>query len=270
MKSKSKKKEVELPVYQISLNFTNNLLQTYIFEIFEKMTIPLNAQAIKIEDFELVNTIHVEHKGEVFLLFLFDRSMVESVDVAYLFKSIEYMLKITKNVNITIIFHEINEEILADRNDMIFFINTELGIKIFECNSNNEFIDYLHHFSDSIITKEEKSKITFFESKPTNTTNLCELEGITDETTLTWIRQLMCIPGISETKAIAVAKVYPNYVSLIEQYNKSGYNEKERESFLKDIEVDNKAKNKTSKLGVALSTKIYKVFNSTDSNIIIN
>jgi hypothetical protein len=270
MKSKSKKKDIELPVYRISLNFTNNLLQTYTFEIFEKMNIALNAEEIKCDEFKLINTIHIQYKGEIFLLFLFDRSMSDSVASGYLFDIIHKLLKITKNINITLIFHEINEEILADRNDLIFFINTELGVKIFECNSSNEFIEFLQNYSDSILTKEEKSKLTFFESKPVNTTNLCELEGITDETTLTWIRHLMCIPGISETKAIAVAKVYPNYTSLIDQYNKSGYNEREKESFLKDIEVDNKNKNKTTKLGVALSTKIYKVFNSTDPNIIIN
>ena len=269
MKSKSKKL-IELPVYEISLKFNNNLFQAYLFEIFEKLNINLSPKSIIHESIEINNLVTVNFKGRRSIIIFFDKLSTVSFNHQTFFEDIEKYINMTSNSEITIIFYEINEEIFPQKNELIFFLTTEVGIKIFDCGTSNELLEFIQNYTDSIISKEEKSKITFFESKPVSTTNLCDIEGITDESTLIWIKHLMCIPGISENKAINISKIYPNFLSLMEHYNKPGYNDREKENFLKDIEVANKSKNKVTKLGAALSSKIYKVFNSCDSNIIIN
>jgi hypothetical protein len=266
---KSKKKDIEIPSYDISLSFTNNLFQTYLFEIFDKLNITLNPTKIVQDDMELFNLIRVTYKGEISLLMFFDKSLPNYVNNNSLFFIIEKLQAISRK-DITLLFYEINDDAFNDKQELIYFLNTEARVKVYDCTTSNDLIEFLHNYIEAVVSKEEKSKLTFFDSKPVAITSLCEMEGITDTQSLTWIKHLMCIPGVSENKAIAIAKEYPNFTSLVNVYVSCGYNEKEKECILKDIEVPNREKDKTTRLGIALSTKIFKVFNSTDPNIIIN
>jgi hypothetical protein len=45
---------------------------------------------------------------------------------------------------------------------------------------------------------------------------------------ITYISYLMCIPGVSETKAIGLAKVYPTLKSLMEFFLNEKMTEKEK------------------------------------------
>ena len=122
----------------------------------------------------------------------------------------------------------------------------------------------------AVVTKKEKSQITFFESKAVSHSNLCGMEGIEDPKTITWIENLMCIPGISETKAIAIAKVFGSFSSLMEVYTSDQFSEKEKQNYLVDTEIHNKQKNTVKKLGPAISQKVYKFYSSVDPSVIIS
>lgn len=268
--TKSKRKEIEAPIYEISLNFTNNLFQTYLFELFEKLKIDIQPSQLIYEEITFSNLIKITYKSEIFLLTFFDKNITELLKNNNLFQIIEKYLKLTQPNNITLFFYGLNEGNFKEKNELVFFLNTEIKVNIIDCNTTNELIDYMQNYIESIIKKEEKSKITFFDSKPVACTSLCEMENITEADSLTWVKHLMCIPGISEIKAISIVKQYPTFNSLMAIYDSHEYTENEKENILRDVEIENKTKNTKKRLGNALSAKIYKMFYSNDPNIIIN
>ena len=74
------------------------------------------------------------------------------------------------------------------------------------------------------------------------------------------------ISGISEEKAIAIMKKYPSLKSLMQGYESLGSVE-QKELMLVDLSVIyNFDENKAKRLGKAISTKIYRVFNDIDAN----
>jgi hypothetical protein len=275
MQIKSKKKNIEAPVYEISLQFNNNLFQTYLFEIFEKFNISLSPVEMQetsgSTNVKLINTIKIHYKNEYSFIKFLDK---DSSNIKELFISVEIMLKLVKNSkNIIIIFFQLPNNLEFEKmskNNFIFFLTSELKIKVFECNNNNDLVEFLNNYTEAVLTKEDKSKITFYDTKPVTSTNLCELEGITNEKSVMFVKHLMCIPGISERKAISVVQYYPTLADLMNIYSSPEYNENEKENMLRDVEIIDKVNNTTKKLGSALSIKIYKCLFSNDINTIIN
>ena len=285
--SKSKRKASPDPIYEISLSFSNNLLQTYLFEIFEKLKINLSPSEIKYENVSIPNVCRINYNNEINFIFFINKETLRewttfnlnnsktsnSQQEYFVFQIIEILTKITTSKNITFLFTNIPNNIkleISPLHDLIFFLNTEAQVKVVQTFNNNELVDFLANYVDSLIKKESKSKITFFDSKPVTSTNLCDLEGITDEKTIMFVKHLMCIPGVSERKAISVVKVYPYLINLMEFYISEEYNEMEKENLLKDLEVSDKSKNTVKILGQALSSKIYRTFSSSDPSIVIN
>jgi hypothetical protein len=269
-KLKLKKSDQPKPKYEISLKFSNNLFQANLLDIFGKFNVDLHAVDIKNDDKTLSNLIRITYQEEIFLLCFFGKKLNDNINSEDILLQSDDLLKLASPNNITLIFFEINEENLKEKTELIYFINTHLNIKIFDCNLNTELADFLQNYVDAIVTKEEKSKLTFYESKPVASTNLCALEGITEEKSIIWVKHLMCIPGVSERKAISVVKAFPTLQSLMEIYDSTEFNEKEKESYLKDVEIVNKTNNTTKKLGKVLSAKIYKVFNELDPDYVIS
>ena len=107
----------------------------------------------------------------------------------------------------------------------------------------------------------EAAAKTFFDTKPVQITSLTENENISN---VTFIKHLMCLPGISERIAIAIVKEYPKLDLLYNMYLSDEYDEKEKESLLENIQIGNK------RLGPALSAKIYKFFTADKPDIKIN
>jgi hypothetical protein len=275
-KSKKKiEKTIDAPLYEISLKFSNNLLQAYLFEIFENMNINLSPIEMKNDGIEFTDLIKIKFNNELYYIHFFDKSKMSNVELHMneTFKIIDTIIKFTKSKNIVVIFFQIPQNFEFEnsaKDNLIFFFQVELKIKVVEFSTNNDLLEYLSNLSDSITTKEEKSKITFFETKPVTSTNLSDIENITNELSKMFIKHLMCIPGISEKKAISIVKIYPTLKSLMEIYHSNEYNEKEKENFLADVQIEDKSKNSSKKLGIALSAKVYKCFYSADPVTIIN
>ena len=116
------------------------------------------------------------------------------------------------------------------------------------------------------MNKENKSKITFFDTKPVQITSLTKNENITN---LTFVRHLMCLPGLSERMAIAIVKEYPRLDMLYNIYFSDEYDEKEKENLLENIAVVG-PNGGTKRLGPAMSNKIYKFFMADNPDIKIN
>jgi hypothetical protein len=94
------------------------------------------------------------------------------------------------------------------------------------------------------------------------------LEGFTDKLSNIWISFLMNIPMVSETKAIAIAKRYPTYKSLMEIYISEEISHKKKELLLTDVEIDTGMGeyDVNRKIGKKISKRIYYVMCSTDPN----
>jgi hypothetical protein len=279
--SKSKKKITPSPVYEISLLFSNNLLQTYLFEIFEKLKINLVPTEIKYGNTLIPNVLRINYNNEILFLILINKETLKEMtclknnynkDFPILIQ-LEKILKITSNKCVTLLFLDIPNSYKFENfhlDEFIFFLNIEIGVKIVQTYGNNELVDFFANYVESLIKKESKSKITFFDSKPVTSTNLCDLEGITDEKTIMFVKHMMCIPGVSERKAISVVLTYPYLSNLMEIYLSSEFNEIEKENLLNDLEINDKSKNTVKKLGHVISSKIYRTFASTDPSIVIN
>jgi len=257
------RKKIDNVEVSLSLQFSNNMFQIELFEYFEKNEIKVKT----VELGSLNNIIIFKFKSEEFILLIFTNQSFLSDYMSNLI--FEKLQKFPKNL-VYLIFYESEEIIKEKYTDFKFFVQTQLRAKIYIANSKPDFFDYLSNLAYSITIKEEKAKITYFESKPTSHSNLCELENITENKQLTWIEHLMCIPGVSERKAISISKQYNNIKSLMLSYLSDEYSESEKENLLKNIEVINKTKNKVTKIGPSLSSKIYNFFKATDPNLIIN
>lgn len=81
----------------------------------------------------------------------------------------------------------------------------------------------------------------------------------------------MCIPGLSENKAIAIAKVYPTISDLMDALRDPRVPEKQRKLNLQDIEVaSTHIGDKSKKIGKVLAERVFHYFMSIDPKVVIN
>lgn len=93
-----------------------------------------------------------------------------------------------------------------------------------------------------------------------------DLTGMVDEDGKAFIEMLLIIPGITEDKARSIQKSHKNIKSLMDKYSECA-NDTARENILADLPVVMGSDlTKISKLGKALSKKIFLTFWSTDYN----
>lgn len=148
-----------------------------------------------------------------------------------------------------------------------FFLETEYKVKVYFCETNESLLDFFENLLKNIPIKLEKSKLEYYDNKANIKLNTYFNEELNNENTVVWIKQLMCIPGVSEVKAHAIALKY-SFQDLVETYfcNESSKNYKE--GFLKTVEVVNKKNGSVMKIGEAISKKIYLYFVSKGEDII--
>ena len=98
------------------------------------------------------------------------------------------------------------------------------------------------------------------------------IAGFTSSLSLTYISFMMCIPGVSENKAISVAEKYPTLNSLMDLLNDQQKTEKERVAALAEVSIKSGSysKEKAQKIGKAVANKIYTYFMAVDPSIIIS
>ena len=264
--------------YEISLNFTNNLLQTFLIDIFEKSGIKLTQQNIPISNCPYnSNLLHITYNKtniNYYLLFQTKTDFINNVITkqTLLFKILSKLIQmVTSPKDIILILYQINFDndnysLYQSLLKFKYFIETHLKIKTISIANSTELIDFIYNFNDCISTKDAKSKIKFYDYKPIKTTSLCDIKGISNKT---FVKHLMCINGISEKKAVAIVEAFPTLPELYNVYlNNEQYTEQEKANVLADVEVlSNKSGN--CKLGKALSEKIYKFYTCDNPNEII-
>ena len=219
---------IKEPIYEMTLEFSNNLFQTFLLEIEERNNISIKTLSSEIiENFPYnKNTLKVSYKSEIyFLIFQNKQDFIENVqNNTLLFEYIYELTKITEPTNIILILYMVNFNDMKQSNkcksSFIYFLSTKLNIKFVDISNSDELVDYIYNFNNSILTKDNKSKITFFDTKPVQITSLTQNENIKN---LTFIKHLMCLPGISERIAIAIVKEYPRLDMLYDIYFSDEY-----------------------------------------------
>lgn len=78
-----------------------------------------------------------------------------------------------------------------------------------------EVIEFLKEMHFSIVDKPFRKELSMYSRKGFRPGRKAQLQGFTDNLSLTYISFLMCVPGVSENKAIAIAKVFPTLDSLM-------------------------------------------------------
>ena len=264
---------LNIPIYEMTLEFSNNIFQTFLLEIEERNHISIKtlSTGIILNFPYKKNTLKIAYKSQIFfIIFQNKQDFIENVENnTLLFEYIYELTKITEPTNIILLLYMVNFNDMKQNNkyksSFIYFLSTKLKIKIVDISNSDELVDYIYNFNNSILTKDNKSKITFFDTKPVQTTSLTQNENIKN---ITFIKHLMCLPGISERIAIAIVKNYPRIDMLYDIYLTDEYNEKEKENLLENIQIV--WPNGTKRLGPAMSNKIYKFFMADNPESKIN
>ena len=263
-----------MPKYEMTLEFSNNLFQTFLLEIEERNNISIKILSTKIlQNFPYnKNTLKITYKSQIFfIVFQNKQDFIENVqNNTLLFEYIYELTKITESTNIILLLYMVNFNDIKQSNKLkssfIYFLSTKLNIKIIDISNSDELVDYIYNFNNSIFTKDNKSKITFFDTKPVQITSLTQNENIKN---ITFIKHLMCLPGISERIAIAIVKIYPRLDMLYNIYLSDEYDENEKENLLENIQVVG-PNGGSKRLGPAMSNKIYKFFMADSPEAKIN
>ena len=256
-------------IYEMTLEFSNNLFQTFLIEIEEKNGISIQNLSSKILPIFPYNknTLKITYQGDIyFIIFQNKQDFIDNVNNStLLFEYLYELTKITDSNNIILLLYMVNftdmKESNKTKSNFIYFLSNKLNIKFVDISNSDELVDFIYNFNNSLLTKDNKSKITFFDTKPVQITSLTENENISN---MTFIKHLMCLPGISERIAISIVKEYPKLDLLYNIYLSDEYDEKEKENLLENIQIGNK------RLGPALSGKIYKFFTADKPDIKIN
>ena len=94
------------------------------------------------------------------------------------------------------------------------------------------------------------------------------MEGFADELSQHWIGMLVSIPKVSENKAIAIAKVYPTFRSLMQEFTRTDISDSDKRKLLSNIdENDGVDSTRSKKIGKKVAERIYEVMSSVDPDM---
>ena len=133
-----------------------------------------------------------------------------------------------------------------------------------------EVVEFLKEMHFSIVDKPFRKELSMYSRKGFKPTHKAQLQGFKDNLSITYISFLMCVPGVSENKAIAIAKVYPTLDSLMSMLSDGKITEKVRKEKLANVEIQGIGGEKSKKVGKAIAAKIYTHFMAVDPSIVIN
>jgi hypothetical protein len=73
-----------------------------------------------------------------------------------------------------------------------------------------EVVDFLREMHLSVVDKPHRKELSMYSQRGFRPGRKAQIQGFAGNTlALYYISWLMCIPGLSETKAIAIAKTFP-------------------------------------------------------------
>mmetsp|Transcript_17038 Transcript_17038/g.14983 ORF Transcript_17038/g.14983 Transcript_17038/m.14983 type:complete len:115 (+) Transcript_17038:591-935(+) len=104
----------------------------------------------------------------------------------------------------------------------------------------------------------------YVESKGAKYSKRAYMNGFIDQISKYYIGMLMSIPGVSENKAIAIAKKYSTLKSLMKIYSSNKLSHSEKKKLLCTIAIPSTTGDKSQNIGAKISEKIYESLSNTD------
>ena len=132
-----------------------------------------------------------------------------------------------------------------------------------------EVIEFLKEMHFSIVDKPFRKELSMYSRKGFKPGRKAQLQGFKDNLSLTYISFMMCVPGVSENKAIAIAKVFPTLDVLMSMLSDGKLTEKARKDKLANVEIQGIGGEKSKKVGKAIASKIYTHFMAVDPSIMM-
>ena len=133
-----------------------------------------------------------------------------------------------------------------------------------------EVIEFLKEMHASIMDKPYRKELSMYSRKGFRPGKKAQIQGFNDNLSLTFISFLMCIPGVSENKAIAIAKAFPTYSSLMMVFEDQKLTEQVKVARLADVEIRGIGGEKAKKIGTAIAKKVFQQLMAVDPTIVIN
>lgn len=182
--------------------------------------------------------------------------------VQHFFTSNNIKRKIQINLTVSPCLSEEEEDRFSEEkfNDWLCDLIVTCDYEYTLTETKKESLDYVKQMVESIILQKYKNLELNVFGKENTHTEKSKICGFDNEFALMWIDMLMGIPGISEDKAIAIAKNYHSFKNFMGMVNGTGAEEK-----LKNLQIYyNYDQSKSKKLGGALAAKLVKVFTEKD------
>ena len=101
-----------------------------------------------------------------------------------------------------------------------------------------EILEFLREMHFSIVDKPNRKELSMYSRRGVKPgKKALAIGGFSDNLSITYITWLMCIPGLSENKAIGIAKAYPTIAELMKFLRSPKLTEQEKKLKLQEIEV---------------------------------
>ena len=240
-------------------------------ELEDNFSLKMNLLVIDSEIFSNVYNANLEKINENLDLIKKKDSELENTNVKYLilceglqnfFSSKNFKSK--NQVNLTSSQYFFSEEnlLLSEEsfNDWLCDISVLYSFEYYLTEEVKDSLEYLKSAMASLILIKYKNLDINIINKENSHTEKSKISGFDNEFSLMWIDILMGIPGMSEDRAIAIAKNYNslrNFMKMLEN--------KEDENKLKNLQIYyNYNQSKSKNLGGVLSSKLSKVFTEKD------
>jgi hypothetical protein len=167
---------------------------------------------------------------------------------------------ITKNENLVIPTIEAYEGFITS-------LTVEFLVNYTVLSSPSVCGEYISSLSEAIMKTQNRETASNHKRKFCKTTDKSTMAGFCNEHSRSFINQFMCMPSISEYKAIAIGKQYQSHKQLFTLYDKDDLEEDQKQQVLKDIKVQyGKLFGKQKALGKNVSNKVYQFYASLDPN----
>lgn len=128
-----------------------------------------------------------------------------------------------------------------------------------------EAVEFVKEMHLSILDKPFRKELSMYSRKGFKPSQKAKIQGFTTNLQLTYISWLMCVPGVSENKAIAIARTFQTYAQLM-TFLKSPLSDVEKKKKLREIPLPATHGEKGKQLGNAVSQKVFHYFLSADPN----
>ena len=134
-----------------------------------------------------------------------------------------------------------------------------------------EVIEFLKEMHLSIKDKPHRKELSMYSRKGFRPSKRAMLVGgFEDPLTVYFCSWMMAIPGVSENKAVAIAKRYKTIANLMKALSNRELTEKERKAQMQDIQVPSThLGGKPTKLGKVVAERVFYYFMSVDPNLMV-